>query len=196
MVRVSGEVVEGASHLGGGGNQESRQESRSKLRLYEKATIWGMTAWIFVGFDTLLSSGKRFYFLHRGKPESKPVFFFSKTHGWHFGIEIRWCPNTWNLAITDYDEHIASNVKTNQVEVRDIVFLSVKGANLKNKPAVWGKCLPIFRQPFSLPPPCQFLPWTFRLMCLPSAHLTAVKLPFSISSEKSEFLAIFHLRRN
>lgn len=48
---------------GGGGDQESRQEFGFKLRLYEKAATCGMTARIFVGFDTLQSSGKRFNFL-------------------------------------------------------------------------------------------------------------------------------------
>lgn len=135
----------------GGGDQESRQEFGFKLRLYGKAAICGMTAWIFVGFDTLQSSGKRFDFLLKGNHKATP-FFFSKTHGWHFEIEISLCTNTRNLAITDYDEHVASNVKTKQVEVWDIVFLSVKGANLKNKPAVCRKYLHIFTQRFhSLP---------------------------------------------
>lgn len=95
-------------------------------------------------------------------------------------------------------ENFTARVENKRVTVQvwDSVFVGVKGATLKRKSPLWGECLPVFTQRFNSLPPCQFLPQTFHLMCLPSAHLTAVKLPFSISSEKSEFLAGFHLRRN
>lgn len=195
MLRVTGEVVEGASHWVGG---ESGIETGIR---FQTAAVWkSCHLWHdrmdICGLRHFAVVWKEIWLSLKGEPQGNPVFFFSKTHGWHFEIEKSFCMNTRKLAITDDDEHVASNVKTKQVEVWDIVFLSVKGANLKNKPAVCGKCLPIFTQRFHSLPPRQFLTQTFRLMCLPSAHLTAVKLPFSISSEKSEFLAVFHLRQN
>lgn len=139
--------------------QEPRQAFRFKLRLYGKAAICGITTWIFVGFDTLLPSGKRFYFLQRGNHTACVLKKKKKHMG---GIFYEW---NWNKimhehmnpfnhrhirthACTHAREHVTSKVETKQIEfwVWDIVFLSVKGANLKNKSPVWGKWLPIFTQ--------------------------------------------------
>lgn len=49
--------------------QESREAFTLKPRLHEKAAICGVTAWIFVAFDTLLLSGKRFHFLQSQLPQ-------------------------------------------------------------------------------------------------------------------------------
>lgn len=117
--------------------QESRKKFRFRLWLYENAAICGMTAWIFVGFDTLLPSGKRFYFLQT--VTTKSVFFFL-THGWHL-----FCEWHWNKIM---HEHVKPKVMTKQVEtcVWDTVFSSLNGANLKNKSPVWEKCLPVLTQ--------------------------------------------------
>lgn len=99
MLRVTGEVGEGASHwVWGGGNkmfQELRQAFSFKPQLYEKAAICGMTTWIFVGSDTLLPSGKRFYFHQRGNHRAR-VFF--KHMG---GILYEW---NWNTIMHEMQE--------------------------------------------------------------------------------------------
>lgn len=110
------------------------------------------------------------------------------THTVHTEHEV--CVRKW--------EGFTSRVKTKQGRGLGLpdCFLKCKGANVQ-KFANVRKMSPHLNTAALPPsPPCRFLPQPFRLMCLPSAHLTAAKLPFFISPENVGFLAFLHLRRN
>lgn len=102
MLRVTGEVVEETSHWGGTKCFRTRRAFRFKLRLYGKAAICGMTTGIFVGSDTLLPSGKRFYFHQSGN--HKACDFFKHTGG----IFCEW---KWNKIIQETHEALQSQTR-------------------------------------------------------------------------------------
>lgn len=202
MLRVTSEVVEGASHWG---KQKYFLNQDWSLQ-FSAVAVWKgchlrHNHMNICGLQHFASVWKEILVSLRGLPQS-PCFVNTWVAFSVSEIEIKlWtyrsASNT--IAHTRYTHrgpcmrkwfHLQNQ---NQGWGLGDCFLKYEGANVQKFASVW-KMSPHLNTVFD-PFPRQFLPQPFRLMCLPLTNLTA-QLPFFISLEKVEFLAFLHLRRN